>query len=52
LEFFDHTGEQQLSFNSKLETLEILEAHTLQADSTRVDVAEDKLLNAENADAP
>ena len=28
-------GEQQLSFNSKLETLEILEAYTLQADGTR-----------------
>ena len=29
-------GEQQLSFNSKLETLEILEAYTLQADGTRL----------------
>jgi len=44
-------GEQQLSFNSKLETLEILEAYTLQADGTRVDVPEDKIVTKDGDDA-
>jgi transglutaminase-like putative cysteine protease len=44
-------GEQQLSFNSKLETLEILEAYTLQADGTRVNVPEDKIVTKDGDDA-
>ncbi len=36
-------GERKLSFNEKQETLEILEAYTLQPNGTRVDVAPDKI---------
>ncbi len=36
-------GERKLYYNSKLETLEILEAYTQQPDGTRVDVDADKI---------
>jgi len=36
-------GERKLSFNEKQETLEILEAYTLQPNGTRVNVASDKI---------
>ncbi len=46
-------GERKLSFNEKQETLEILEAYTLQPNGTRVDVAPDKIRkqDGENLDA-
>ena len=46
-------GERKLSFNEKQETLEIVEAYTLQPNGTRVDVAPDKIRkqDGENLDA-
>jgi hypothetical protein len=46
-------GERKISFNEKLETLEILEAYTLQPNGERIDVTPDKIrkLDGEDLDA-
>ena len=39
----EELGEYKLTYNEKLEKVEILEAYTLQADGTRIDVPADKI---------
>mgnify|MGYP003341418026 FL=1 len=44
-------GEQRITYNSTLEKVEVLEAYTLLADGTRVNVEPDKIRTQDDADA-
>ena len=44
-------GEQRITYNSTLENVEVLEAYTLLADGTRVNVEPDKIRTQDDVDA-
>ena len=44
-------GEQRISYNSTLENVEVLEAYTILADGTRVNVEPDKIRTQDDVDA-
>lgn len=44
-------GEQRITYNSTLENVEVLEAYTLLADGTRVNVEADKIRTQDDVDA-
>jgi transglutaminase-like putative cysteine protease len=44
-------GERKLHYNAKLESLEILQAYTLQKDGTRIDVAADRIRTQDASDS-
>ena len=47
----DYLGEQRITYNSTLENVEVLEAYTLLADGTRIDVEPDKIRTQDDVDA-
>ena len=47
----DFLGEQRITFNSTLENVEVMEAYTLLADGTRIDVEPDKIRTQDDVDA-